>query len=962
MTINLKNRRFPLIGILFMTALPLMPAAVLGAEATVYTDSLASGWQDWSWSMNRNFANTTPTHSGGAAIAVTYSAGWSGLQLGQASSVDITGLDTLRFWAHGGTGGGQRFEITVCNGSGTCAPDYQVVALPANTWTQVNVPLTGLGNTAYSIQWFNNTANTQATFYLDDIAFIASGIVPPPPPPPGNGPALSVDAGTSRRPISPYIYGMNFASEALAAELRLPVRRWGGNSTTRYNWQNDTQNRGSDWYFENIANANPNPGALPSGSTTDRFADQDRRTGTQTLMTVPLIGWAAKQRLESHPYDCGFKISKYGAQQSSDSWDSDCGNGVRNDGSLVTGNDPHDTSTAIAPTFVADWVRHLTGRYGTADQGGVMFYNLDNEPMLWNDTHRDVHPQPASYDELRDRAYSYAAAIKAVDPSAKTLGPVVWGWTAYFWSALDWAAGGAWWNNPPDRLVHGNTPFIEWYLQQMRTYEQQHNVRILDYLDVHFYPQANGIFSQSVGSSEVQARRLRSTRALWDRNYTDESWIGEPVYLIPRMRDWVTNHYPGTQLAITEYSWGAMGSLNGALAQADVLGIFGREGLDLATLWDPPSSAQPGAMAFRLYRNYDGAGSAFGDTSVRATSTDQEKLAVYAAEQGQTLTLMIINKTAGALTSTVTLSGLTPAASAPVYRYSAANLNAIVREADQAMTATGFTATFPASSITLVAVSAGSPGASAALTVSKNGTGTGSVTGTGITCGSDCTESYASGTSVTLTATAASGSSFTGWSGDCSGSGTCTVTMDQAKNVGATFNSDPVTPKTYPLTVNKKGTGAGDVMGTGIDCGSDCSESYPGGTQVTLTATAASGSSFTGWSGACSGSGACTVTMDQARSVSATFKSDPVPPPTYVLTVSKTGTGTGTVTSSPVGITCGSDCTESYAKGTSVALTATAAGGSSFVSWSGACSGSGACTVTMNAARKVTAKFKKTPN
>ena len=959
MTIHLKNRQFQLIGILCMTALPLMTTAVLGAEATVYTDSLASGWQDWSWNMNRNFAGATPTHNGTAAIAVTYSAGWSGLQLGQADSVDITGLDTLRFWAHGGAGGGQRFQITVCNGSGTCAPDYQVTALPANTWTQVNVPLTGLGNTAYSIQWFNNTSTTQATFYLDDIAFIASGVAPPPSSPPGNGPALSVDAGAGRHPISPYIYGMNFASEALAAELRLPVRRWGGNSTTRYNWQNDTQNTGSDWYFENIANANANPGALPAGSTTDRFTDQDRRTGTRTLMTVPLIGWAAKQRVESHPYDCGFKISKYGAQQSSDSWDSDCGNGVRPDGSLIPGNDPHDTSIAITPTFVADWVRHLTGRYGTADQGGVMFYNLDNEPMLWSDTHRDVHPQPVSYDELRDRAYSYAAAIKAVDPSAKTLGPVVWGWTAYFWSALDWAAGGAWWNSPQDRLAHGNTPFIEWYLQQMRAYEQQHNVRILDYLDVHFYPQGSGIFNQSVGGSEVQTRRLRSTRALWDRNYSDESWIGEPVYLIPRMRDWVTNHYPGTQLAITEYSWGAMGSLNGALAQADVLGIFGREGLDLATLWDPPSAAQPGAMAFRLYRNYDGAGSAFGATSVRATSADQEKLAVYAAEQGQTLTLMIINKTAGALTSTVTLSGLTPAASASVYRYSAANLNAIVREADQAMTATGFTATFPASSITLVAVSAGSPGGSAALTVSKNGTGTGSVTGTGITCGSDCTESYAQGTSVTLTATATAGSSFIGWGGACSGSGACAVTMDQARSVSATFNSDPVPPKTYALTVSKKGTGTGSITGSGIDCGSDCNESYTGGTQVTLTATAANGSSFTAWSGACSGNAACTVTMDRARSVGATFKTDPAPK-TYTLTVSKSGTGTGSVTGT--GIDCGSDCSESYVSGTGVTLTATAANGSSFVSWSGACSGSGGCTVTMNAASKVTAKFKKAPN
>src|SRR6185295_8335181 len=121
--------------------------------------------------------------------------------------------------------------------------------------------------------------------------------------------------------------------------------------------------------------------------------------------------------------------------------------------------------------FVQGWIAHLISRYGTANQGGVTYYNLDNEPMLWNDTHRDVHPTPTTYDEMRDRTWQYAAAIKASDSGAKTLGPVEWGWTGYFWSALDWSAGGSWWNNPLDRLAHGNTPFIEWYLQQMRAYE-----------------------------------------------------------------------------------------------------------------------------------------------------------------------------------------------------------------------------------------------------------------------------------------------------------------------------------------------------------------------------------------------------------------------------------------------------------------------------------------------------------
>ena len=515
-----------------------------------------------------------------------------------------------------------------------------------------------------------------------------------------SGPALSVNVTADQHSISPYIYGMNFASEAIAADLRLPVRRWGGNSTTRYNWQIDVHNTGSDWFFENIPEDNIHPELLPDGSAADRFIDQNRRTNSQTLMTVPLIGWTPKARRENHPYDCGFKVSKYGSQDSVDVWDTNCGNGEHNS-ILLTGNDPLDTSVAAPPAFVSSWVNHLTAKYGTAANGGVMFYNLDNEPMLWNSTHRDVHPNPTTYNEIRDSTWAYAAAVKSADSTAKTLGPVVWGWCAYFYSAVDRCSPGA------DRAAHGNIDFIPWYLQQMHVYEQAHAVRILDYLDVHIYPQVDGVYSDSQGSASVQAARLRSTRQLWDTTYVHEGWIGQPVYLIPRMKEWVASDYPGTKLAITEYNWGALGYMNGALAQADLLGIFGREGLDLATLWGTPNDFNaPGIFAFRMYRNYDGEGRAYGDISVQSTSADQEKLAIYAAKHSQSgsLTLMIINKTGQTIISDVSLTGFQPTTTAQVYRYSSANLNAIIHEADQAVTSSGFTASFPASSITLVVI------------------------------------------------------------------------------------------------------------------------------------------------------------------------------------------------------------------------------------------------------------------
>jgi uncharacterized protein (DUF2141 family) len=237
------------------------------------------------------------------------------------------------------------------------------------------------------------------------------------------------------------------------------------------------------------------------------------------------------------------------------------------------------------------------------------------------------------------------------------------------------------------------------------------------------------------------------------------------------------------------------------------------------------------------------------------------------------------------------------------------------------------------------------------LTVARDGTGSGTVTSSpaGIDCGADCGESYATGAEVTLTATAATGSVFAGWSGDCAGTGACVITMGDTRSVTATFDL-----ARHELSVTTDGTGSGTVtsLPAGIDCGADCSEPFDHGTIVTLTPSADAGSSFTGWGGDCSGSGACTVTMDAARSVTATFT-----PTSFPLAVTTDGKGSGTVTSSPAGIDCGSDCDENFDTGAEVTLTATAAIGSVFAGWSGDCSGTGSCTVTLSAARSVTATF-----
>ena len=236
------------------------------------------------------------------------------------------------------------------------------------------------------------------------------------------------------------------------------------------------------------------------------------------------------------------------------------------------------------------------------------------------------------------------------------------------------------------------------------------------------------------------------------------------------------------------------------------------------------------------------------------------------------------------------------------------------------------------------------------LGVLTEGNGAGSITSdpVGIECqtdGGQCTHAFVHGTAVTLTAVTETGSTFMGWSGICSGTDDCALTMDSTKNVTATFTLDQ-----HPLNVTIDGTGRGSVTSTpsGIDCEDDCSELFDYGTVVTLTAVADPGTTFSGWSGSCTNNtGNCVVTIDEAENVSATFTLDQ-----HELDVSLDGTGNGSVASTPSGINCEDDCSEIFDYGTVVTLTAVAEIGSTFTGWVGACTGNADCVIMMEKMRR----------
>jgi hypothetical protein len=339
---------------------------------------------------------------------------------------------------------------------------------------------------------------------------------------------------------------------------------------------------------------------------------------------------------------------------------------VLSGGANVVGNDKTDTSVPIGPSYVGDWITHLVGVHGSAATGGVRYYALDNEPALWNSTHRDVHPQALTLDSLWSKTLAYSAAVKARDPAAQVLGPVSWGWCEYFYSAADGCAPG------PDMAAHGGLGLLEWYLAQVEARRVATGTRPVDLLDVHYYPQAGTALNDDE-SAAAAAKRLRTVKSLYDPAYVDESWIGQPVRLIPRLRAMIDARCPGTGLAITEYNFGGETGISSALAQAEVLAVFGREGVDLATRWVAPQNGTRVQDAFRMYLNYDGAGARVLGTSVRTTSSKVDSVGAYAIEgDDHRVYLLLFNKHTAGVTVPVALGG-TAARDLALWRFTAAS-------------------------------------------------------------------------------------------------------------------------------------------------------------------------------------------------------------------------------------------------------------------------------------------------
>ena len=480
--------------------------------------------------------------------------------------------------------------------------------------------------------------------------------------PPGATTTFSIDTSNQNHSISPYIYGLNTVKDGRPRGIRFA--RQGGNRLSAYNWENNASNAGTDWYNQNdnLLGSSNSPGKYTVDFIKNAFSH-----GGAALVTVPMLGYVAADKSPQGDVNQTpdylkkrFYISK-----------------ARKGAPLLM-------TPVVNDQFVYqdEYVNFLEKMFpdARAKSSTELFYSLDNEPGLWASTHPRLRGdasgdqgQQVTYAELMEKTIDYASTIKSIAPDAKIFGPALYGYTAFV--NLQYA---------PDA---NGRDFIEFYLQQLAKAEKKKGKRLVDVLDIHWYPEVSvptigKIMSADNVNPVLVKERIQAPRSLWDKDYIERSWISQnylhgPIALLPDLQSKIDKYYPGTRIAITEYYYGGGNDISGAIAQADVLGILGRENVFAANLWKMGDTMQDFVWgAFEMYTSFNAKGDKFGDISIAATNADAENYSIYAAldstDPGR-MTIMLINKAENAVQAGVDIAHGMKFRAADIYQLTASD-------------------------------------------------------------------------------------------------------------------------------------------------------------------------------------------------------------------------------------------------------------------------------------------------
>jgi hypothetical protein len=494
--------------------------------------------------------------------------------------------------------------------------------------------------------------------------------------------SITIDPTQNQVAISPYVYGAN---QVDGSTVKYTSRRLGGNRLTGYNWENNYSNAGSDWNQSNDTYLCDVPAQCSTpAATITQFVDASKAAGAYPLVTLQMAGYVSADKDGSVTAAQVAPSSRWKRV-------------VNVKGSPFTLTpDPNDDSV-----YMDELVNFLVAKYGNGSSGGVTGYDLDNEPDIWALTHPLLHPQAVGAVELVNRSVALSGAIKSVDPSAEVFGFVSYGYSGYvkLQDAPDWSS------------VKGNYDwFVEYFLASMAAASQTAGKRLLDVIDLHYYSEAtgNGTRVQS-GTTENAGARVQATRSLWDASYGysandptagESSWItqwNDPIELIPRVERTIAANYPGTKFAISEYDFGAADHISGGIAEADALGLFGKYGVYFATRWGSPGTFTD--AAYRLFLDYDGQGSHFGDVGVEAATSDVVNVPAYAAIERahpNILHVVLINRNlTGTESAAVSITGASTYQSGHAYGFDSSS-SALSDRGAVALTSNGFSLDLPA--------------------------------------------------------------------------------------------------------------------------------------------------------------------------------------------------------------------------------------------------------------------------
>ena len=464
---------------------------------------------------------------------------------------------------------------------------------------------------------------------------------------------ITIDVKSNVHAISPYIYGSNEDCDFTTSA------RWGGNRSTTYNWENNASNGGND--YSNVS---------------DGFYDY---TGSSTP-ALPIVNFIKNADSRNQFKIVSLQAAGYVAADK-DGQITEVASDENTRWKKLEYNKP--TPYSLTPdkdddvVYIDELINYLQ-TLGEPGNGGVDAYAVDNEPFLWSRSHPMLHPEQTTYEELFEKTKLVASTVHKISPRTEIVGPMFYGWTdAARWGVAENEFA------PLFRVKNDSYRwFVDFYLDSLRQMEEKFGERYLDIISFHWYPEATGTetkytdgakkgqlvrivnTSTSDGATPAQLiaadvveARLQAPRTLWDNTYKEKSYVGNEIArqlpksrrsLLQAVKYSIDTYYPGTKIAFTEFEYDAEGHWSGGLALADVLGIFGREDVYLATKWNKFQSYS--TAAYKLYLNYDGNGNGFGTTSVQDVFTDTVKMASYASldEEGN-LHIIAINKTENAL-------------------------------------------------------------------------------------------------------------------------------------------------------------------------------------------------------------------------------------------------------------------------------------------------------------------------